>query len=154
MAGFQMSTEARLSERERFLRSSTRGGISRFSGPLEAQPISVGIAKIELLHPVWRDFRRLKLKTLRAQLLIDSIHIGGAEINARILVRCGSCGIGRHWTFVIEFVGGIQHHFGAAEPEEAPVKLIFTAEVGRRGNDSKPQRVTIKPYGRGHVVDL
>ena len=71
-----------------------------------------------------------------------------------LLSRPGSCGIGRHGTFVIEFEGGIQHHFGAAEPEEAPVKLIFTAEVGRRGNDFKPQRVTIKPYGRRHVVDL
>jgi hypothetical protein len=121
---------------------------------LEAQRISVGIVKVELLHPVWRDSGRLKLKALRAQFLIDRVHIGGAEIDARILVRCGACGIGRHWTLVIEFVGGIQHHFGAAEPEEAPVKLIVTAEIGRRGDDFKPEHLTIKPYGRRHVVDL
>jgi len=121
---------------------------------LEAQPISVGIVEIELSHPVWCDFRRPKLKALRAQFFIHRIHIGGTEIKTCILVRCGACRVRRHWTVVIEFVGGIQHHFGAAEPEEAPVKLIFTAEVGRRGNDFKPQRVTIKPYGRRHVVDL
>jgi len=71
---------------------------------LEAQRISVGIVKVELLHPVWRDAGRLKLKALRTQFLIDRVHIGGAEIDARILVRCGACGIGRHWTLVIEFV--------------------------------------------------
>jgi hypothetical protein len=110
--------------------------------------------EVELLHAIGCDLGRLKLKALRAQFFIDRVYIGGAEIETRILVRCGAREIRRHWTLVIEFVGGIQHHFGAAEPEEAPVKPTFTAELGRRGDDFKPKRVTIKPYGCRHVVDL
>jgi hypothetical protein len=64
---------------------STCSGISRFSRPLEAQPISVGIAKVELLHPMWRDFRGLKLKALRTQFLIDRVHI------AAVLILLGIC---------------------------------------------------------------
>ena len=107
-----------------------------------------------MLHPIWSDFGRLKRKTLRAQFFIDRGHIGGTEIKTRIVVRRGACGIRRHWTLVIDFVGGIQHHFGAAEPEEAPVKPILIAELGRRRDDFTPKRVAIKLYGCRHVVDL
>ena len=121
---------------------------------MEAQPISVWIMKVELFHKVRCDFRRLKLKALRPQFFIDRVHVMGGEIEARILVRCSAGRIWRHWTLVIEFVSRIQHDFAAAKSEEAPVKPVLTAEIGRRHDDFKPKGVTIKPYGCGHVVNL
>ena len=65
--------------------------------PLKTQVVSVGIMRVELLHAVVRDFRRLNRNSLGEELGINRILVGRAEIEASIVMSSDSSRIcGRH----------------------------------------------------------
>src|SRR5262245_5927088 len=119
--------------------------------PLKAQKVSVGIADIQLLHAVGRDFRWLHINPTRFQMTIRRIDVRTAEVERRVGVcRCPTC-IWPSRTVKL-FVRGIEHYLRVSESQQPPIELIPVTR--RRGDELKSEHVSIEAHRCRHVEHL
>src|ERR1700747_2914970 len=103
--------------------------------------------EMKVFHAVGRDFGRIDGDALAAKFLVGGINVGARKVNASIVVGGTAGGVGGNGTFVIEFVGGVEHELRVAQFEQAPVESVFAAEGWRGHFDGEAKLVAVEADG-------